>query len=116
MDKTFENITSVTFLGIGLDCSAIRLHYPEDTISVGAMGDRVRNVNHDPGTLIATLFPDSDGLKQLSKKMLEERGHALVGTLEIAAKDGPYSIKDAMLLNVEESSGRCRFNVGRKIR
>lgn len=113
VDKTFENITSVTFLGIQLDCETIRLHYPPDTISSGATGFRTRTVNHAPGTLTATLFADSEGLKQLSKKMLAGRGHGLDGTLEIAAKDGPYSFEDASMVHLDERTRQCKFSVGR---
>jgi hypothetical protein len=113
VDKIFEDITGVTYLGISLDCVTIHLHYPPDKVSSGATGDRVLVANHDPGIITATLAHDSDGLKQLSKRKLVSRGHALDGTLEILAKEGPYVFDDALMIDLDERRGICRFNIGR---
>lgn len=113
MDKTFEDITSATYMGISLACTRVEVHYPPDKIVSGATGDRTLVVNHEPGTVVAHLVLNSGGMVELTKRMLATKGRALKGTLEIVSEGATYSFEDACMLHGPDDHGRCELNVER---
>ena len=113
MDKEFEGVTTVTFADVPLACRSITLHYPPDKL-VNSVGSRTLVVNHDPGTIVALLVLESGGLLELAKRMLANKGHALIGILTIVAKDGSHVFADACTLNGPDATGRCEFEISRE--